>query len=87
MCSVSSAGQCLLLSAVSVFCDAPGARAPVLRLGSASAACRLAQCGISVPLVNCWPSESGSSCDVNIEYELQEDNLELNDVVITIPLP
>nr|KAF6463913.1 archain 1 [Rousettus aegyptiacus] len=25
--------------------------------------------------------------DVNIEYELQEDNLELNDVVITIPLP
>ena len=37
--------------------------------------------------VNCWPSESGNGCDVNIEYELQEDNLELNDVVITIPLP
>ncbi|XP_060107619.1 coatomer subunit delta, partial [Heteronotia binoei] len=41
-----------------------------------------------IPLtINCWPSESGSSCDVNIEYELQEDSLELNDVVITIPLP
>uniref|UniRef100_A0A8C8YN27 Coatomer subunit delta n=1 Tax=Prolemur simus TaxID=1328070 RepID=A0A8C8YN27_PROSS len=41
-----------------------------------------------IPLtINCWPSESGSGCDVNIEYELQEDNLELNDVVITIPLP
>ncbi|OBS58499.1 hypothetical protein A6R68_10364 [Neotoma lepida] len=38
-------------------------------------------------VVNCWPSESGNGCDVNIEYELQEDNLELNDVVITIPLP
>ncbi|XP_077312955.1 coatomer subunit delta [Lithobates pipiens] len=42
----------------------------------------------SIPLtINCWPSESGSGCDVNIEYELQEDKLELNDVVITIPLP
>ncbi|XP_026536784.1 coatomer subunit delta [Notechis scutatus] len=41
-----------------------------------------------IPLtINCWPSESGSSCDVNIEYELQEDSLELNDVVIAIPLP
>ncbi|KAL7981658.1 hypothetical protein Chor_005746 [Crotalus horridus] len=41
-----------------------------------------------IPLtINCWPSESGNSCDVNIEYELQEDSLELNDVVITIPLP
>lgn len=38
-------------------------------------------------VVNCWPSESGSSCDVNIEYELQEEGLELNDVVITIPVP
>lgn len=37
--------------------------------------------------VNCWPSESGSSCDVNIEYELQEESLELNDVVISIPIP
>ncbi|XP_032833020.2 coatomer subunit delta [Petromyzon marinus] len=41
-----------------------------------------------VPLtINCWPSESGSGCDVNIEYELQEEALELTDVVITIPLP
>ncbi|XP_028664344.1 archain 1a [Erpetoichthys calabaricus] len=42
-----------------------------------------------IPLtINCWPSESGSStCDVNIEYELQEENLELNDVVISIPVP
>lgn len=39
------------------------------------------------PAVNCWPSESGSGCDVNIEYELQEDSLELNDVVISIPVP
>ncbi|MEQ2180892.1 Coatomer subunit delta [Goodea atripinnis] len=31
--------------------------------------------------------ESGSGCDVNIEYELQEENLELNDVVISIPVP
>uniref|UniRef100_A0A3Q2Q9Z8 Coatomer subunit delta n=1 Tax=Fundulus heteroclitus TaxID=8078 RepID=A0A3Q2Q9Z8_FUNHE len=41
-----------------------------------------------IPLtINCWPSESGSGCDVNIEYELQEENLELNDVVICIPVP
>lgn len=38
-------------------------------------------------VVNCWPSESGSNCDVNIEYELQEESLELNDVVISIPIP
>lgn len=44
---------------------------------------------LSPPLfaVNCWPSESGSTCDVNIEYELQEESLELNDVVISIPIP
>jgi len=41
-----------------------------------------------IPLtINCWPSESGSNCDVNIEYELQEDALELNDLVISIPVP
>ncbi|XP_023648204.1 coatomer subunit delta [Paramormyrops kingsleyae] len=41
-----------------------------------------------VPLtINCWPSETGDGCDVNIEYELQEDGFELNDVVITIPVP
>lgn len=48
---------------------------------------RVAQQAVSVPTVNCWPSESGNSCDVNIEYELQEESLELNDVIITIPLP
>lgn len=39
-------------------------------------------------IVNCWPAENGrGGCDVNIEYELQDDRLELNDVVIVIPLP
>ena len=38
-------------------------------------------------VVNCWPSENGSSCDVNIEYELEDENLELNDVSILIPVP
>ncbi|XP_046752224.1 coatomer subunit delta [Diprion similis] len=38
--------------------------------------------------INCWPSENGEGdCDVNIEYELEQDNLELNDVQINIPLP
>lgn len=38
--------------------------------------------------VNCWPSENGQGgCDVNIEYELEQENLELKDVVITIPIP
>uniref|UniRef100_A0A8C1I9Y8 Coatomer subunit delta n=1 Tax=Cyprinus carpio TaxID=7962 RepID=A0A8C1I9Y8_CYPCA len=41
-----------------------------------------------IPLtINCWPSESGTGCDVNIEYELQDESLELNDVVISIPVP
>ncbi|KAJ8267041.1 hypothetical protein GJAV_G00137630 [Gymnothorax javanicus] len=41
-----------------------------------------------IPLtINCWPSESSTGCDVNIEYELQEEGLELNDVVIAIPIP
>lgn len=39
-------------------------------------------------LINCWPSEAGDgSCDVNIEYELTHQELELADVVIFIPLP
>lgn len=38
-------------------------------------------------LINCWPNETGQGCDVNIEYELEQDDLELNDVCITIPLP
>lgn len=38
--------------------------------------------------INCWPNDTGSgSCDVNIEYELQADNLELQDVSIAIPTP
>nr|CAD7204753.1 unnamed protein product [Timema douglasi] len=42
-----------------------------------------------IPLsINCWPSEnSQGGCDVNIEYELEHDHLELNDVCIAIPLP
>ena len=41
----------------------------------------------SSPPVNCWPSENDGQCDVNIEYELLQENLELNDVVISIPVP
>lgn len=38
--------------------------------------------------VNCWPSENGEGgCDVNIEYELEHQRLELQDVCISIPLP
>ena len=58
-----------------------------------------------IPLsINCWPSDNGSGgCDVNIEYELENTELELQvfesaiighiyemalqDVVITIPVP
>ncbi|XP_046400078.1 coatomer subunit delta [Ischnura elegans] len=42
-----------------------------------------------VPLsINCWPSDNGQGgCDVNIEYELEHEHMELNDVCITIPLP
>lgn len=37
--------------------------------------------------INCWPNESGSKCEVNIEYELQQPGMELNDVLISIPVP
>ncbi|XP_066596990.1 coatomer subunit delta [Prorops nasuta] len=38
--------------------------------------------------INCWPSENGEGgCDVNIEYELEQVDLELTDVQINIPLP
>lgn len=38
--------------------------------------------------INCWPNENGDGgCDVNIEYELQLDDLELADVCVLIPLP
>ena len=42
-----------------------------------------------IPLsINCWPSDNGSGgCDVNIEFELENTDLELNDVTIAIPLP
>lgn len=44
-----------------------------------------------IPLsINCWPSENGQGgCDVNIEYELEQsvEHLELEDVVINIPIP
>ena len=37
--------------------------------------------------VNCWPTANGSSSDVNIDFELQDQSLELHDVRIRIPLP
>lgn len=42
-----------------------------------------------IPLtINCWPSENGQGgCDVNIEYELLNENLELLDLIVSIPLP
>lgn len=42
-----------------------------------------------IPLsINCWPSDNGSGgCDVNIEFELENPELELNDVTIAISLP
>merc|ERR1711899_37212 len=43
----------------------------------------------NIPLsINCWPSDNGQGgCDVNIEYELEQSQLELQDVVITVPIP
>ncbi|KAF7989517.1 hypothetical protein HCN44_008191 [Aphidius gifuensis] len=43
----------------------------------------------SLPIsINCWPSENGENgCDVNIEYELEQADLELNNLQINIPLP
>lgn len=37
--------------------------------------------------INCWPSENDGQCDVNIEYELLQESLQLNDVTISIPVP
>ena len=43
---------------------------------------------LSFLTVNCWPNEDGrGGCDVNIEYELQIDDMELIDVTISIPVP
>jgi hypothetical protein len=39
-------------------------------------------------LVNCWPSPSNDgTCEVSIEYELENESVILYDVVISIPLP
>jgi len=41
-----------------------------------------------IPLsINCWPSETSSGCEVNIEYELEQEDMALEDVVISIPCP
>uniref|UniRef100_A0A5S6QGL6 Coatomer subunit delta n=1 Tax=Trichuris muris TaxID=70415 RepID=A0A5S6QGL6_TRIMR len=41
-----------------------------------------------VPLaINCWPSDGRKGCDVNIEYTLENESLQLEDVCITVPLP
>lgn len=38
--------------------------------------------------VNCWPSPSNDgTCEVSIEYELENDTVTLYDVIISIPLP
>jgi len=44
---------------------------------------------IYVPLsINCWPTPTNDgTCDVNIEYELENENVSLYDLVISIPLP
>ncbi|KAG8794266.1 hypothetical protein FRC12_025179 [Ceratobasidium sp. 428] len=42
-----------------------------------------------IPLsINCWPSPAGDgTCEVNIEWELENKELDLQDVTISIPLP
>ncbi|CAF0832203.1 unnamed protein product [Adineta steineri] len=42
-----------------------------------------------IPLtINCWPNETpNGGCEVNIEYELQNTDMILKDVQISIPLP
>ncbi|KAK7062577.1 coatomer subunit delta [Paramarasmius palmivorus] len=43
----------------------------------------------NVPLsINCWPTPSNDgTCEVSIEYELENENVTLHDLVISIPLP
>ena len=37
-------------------------------------------------LVNCWPSSSNDgTCEVSIEYELENENITLYDITISIP--
>ena len=39
-------------------------------------------------LVSCWPSPTGNgSCDVNVEYSLLNQEMELENVVILVPWP
>lgn len=41
-----------------------------------------------VLLVNCWPSAGNDgTCEVNIEYELENEGVTIHDLVISIPLP
>eukprot|EP00160_Parvularia_atlantis_P008555 Unigene1782_Nuclearia_a/m.5536 Unigene1782_Nuclearia_a/g.5536 ORF Unigene1782_Nuclearia_a/g.5536 Unigene1782_Nuclearia_a/m.5536 type:complete len:374 (+) Unigene1782_Nuclearia_a:1800-2921(+) len=44
---------------------------------------------MAIPLsINCWPTPANNgSCDVNIEYELEREDLLLDDVIISIPIP
>ncbi|KAF5402652.1 Coatomer subunit delta [Paragonimus heterotremus] len=37
--------------------------------------------------INCWPNEIRGGFEVNIEYELQNTELELHDVCLSVPLP
>ncbi|OQV18781.1 Coatomer subunit delta [Hypsibius exemplaris] len=41
-----------------------------------------------IPLsINCWPTEAAKGVQVNIEYTLNATDVELRDVVISIPIP
>ena len=42
---------------------------------------------ICTQIVNCWPTQTGDSYTVNLEYELTATFLEFNDVQIFIPIP
>jgi len=43
----------------------------------------------NIPLsINCWPSDNGDGgCDVNIEFELEDENIVMEEVVITVNIP
>ena len=38
-------------------------------------------------LINCWPTQEAGGFTVNVEYELQQNHMELRDVHISIPVP
>eukprot|EP01156_Anaeramoeba_ignava_P009693 Anaeramoba_ignava/a433_117.p1 GENE.a433_117~~a433_117.p1 ORF type:complete len:841 (-),score=274.77 a433_117:191-2617(-) len=41
-----------------------------------------------IPLfLNCWPTNSGDTTSVNVEYSLEQKSFELHDVVALIPVP